>query len=59
MDTVITLEDCNRELAIVVKIDSPIIAPQVKRLLMDRAKKLAFEYSGEKKAFVEREKVPA
>lgn len=57
IETYTTAEECNRGLTDILKIDSPLLAPQVKRLLMDRAKALDFEYSGEKKAFVE--KVPA
>lgn len=48
-----TVEECNRGLASILKIEAPIVAAPVKRLLMDRAKALKFEYSGDKKAFVE------
>ncbi len=57
--TLTTTDECNRELAVVIKIEPILIAAQVKRLLMDRAKFLKFDYDVTRKAFVEPVKVPA
>lgn len=54
-----TTEECNKALGEIQKIQSTVVMPQVKRLLMERTKELKFEYSGEKKAFIEKEAVPA
>jgi len=49
-----TLAECNAGLAAILQLQSGIIHPQAKRLLMDRTKKLGFEYSAQAKAFVEK-----
>lgn len=51
-------EECNRALPEIAKL-AAITQPQVKRLLMDRAKALNFTYSIELKAFVEAVQQPA
>ena len=58
VETFTTTEEVNRAIPEALKL-SALMAPQVKKLIMDRAKALKFDWNADKKAFVEAEKVPA
>jgi hypothetical protein len=58
LESYTTLEEVNRAIPESSKLPA-IVAAQVKKLIMDRAKLLNFEWSGTAKAFVEKERVSA
>lgn len=59
IDKAKTIKDCNDALETVLKIQSPVVAPQVKRLLMDHCKAIGCTYSTEEKKFIEQVPVHA